>query len=144
MVSPNLFLRINISFSTIIGFLTIYQNIVNSECKLYVNIVGIFFLFYAINNMVILKQKSNPKLKKDILRTNTLLYIFLVLFLILDLSNTNITTPKKILMIALSFFGLINNYIGYKITRKNFINNMKEKADSRKLLKNTIFFLGRL
>ena len=75
MVSPNLFLRINISFD-IIGFLTIYQNIVNSECKLYVNIVGIFFLFYAINNMVILKQKSNPKLKKDILRTNTLLYIF--------------------------------------------------------------------
>ena len=122
MVSPNLFLKINISFSSIIGFLIIYQNISKSQCKLYVNLIGMFFLFYAINNMVILKQKSNPKLKKDILRTNTLLYIFLIIFLLLELLNTQTTDPALLLMIGLSFFGLINNYLGYKFTRKNFIN----------------------
>ena len=144
MVSPNLFLKINISFSSIIGFLIIYQNISKSQCKLYVNLIGMFFLFYAINNMVILKQKSNPKLKKDILRTNTLLYIFLIIFLLLELLNTQTTDPALLLMISLSFFGLINNYLGYKFTRKNFINTMKDRSKLKRNLKNTIFFVGKL
>jgi hypothetical protein len=144
MVSPNLFLKINISFSSIIGFLIIYQNISKSQCKLYVNLIGMFFLFYAINNMVILKQKSNPKLKKDILRINTLLYIFLIIFLLLELLNTQTTDPALLLMICLSFFGLINNYLGYKFTRKNFINTMKDRSKLKRNLKNTIFFVDTL
>ena len=119
MVSPNLFLKINISFSSIIGFLIIYQNISKSQCKLYVNLIGMFFLFYAINNMVILKQKSNPKLKKDILRTNTLLYIFLIIFLLLELLNTQTIDPALLLMTGLSFLGLINNY-WIQIHKKKF------------------------
>lgn len=123
MASPNLFLKINISFSTLLGFLIIYQNVSSSQCRLYVNLVGLFFIFYAVNNMVILKQKSNPKLKKDILRTNTLLYMFLVLFLSLDLIDTKGNEPKTLLGLSLSFFGLLNNYIGHKITKEHFINN---------------------
>ena len=144
MVSPNLFLKINISFSSILGFLIIYQNILSIECKLYMNLIGMFFIFYAINNMIILKQKSNPRLKKDILRINTLLYIFLVLFLTINLINTKNNDPKNLLMIALSFFGLFNNYIGYKITRVNFIKSMKERANLKKNILNTISFLERL
>lgn len=128
MVSPNLFLKLNISFSTIIGLFIISQNILSSQCRLYVNLLGLFFIFYGINNMVILKQKSNPKLKKHILRTNTLLYIFLVLFLSLDLIDTQGNEPKTLLGLGLSFFGLFINYFGYKITRANFINKMKNNA----------------
>jgi len=111
-------------------------------------LIGMFFVFYAVNNIVILKQKSNPKLKKDTLRTNTLLYMFLILFLVLDLIDTKGNEPKTLLMIALSFFGLLNNYIGYKITRINFINTMKDKQhtkrNTRRILKKTISFLEKL
>ncbi len=144
MVSPNLFLKINISFSTILGFLIIYQNILNIECRLYINLIGMFFIFFGINNMVILKQKSNPKLKKDILRTNTLLFMFLILFLALHLINTKGNEAKTILMIAFSFFGLINNYIGYKITRVKFIDSMKKRSNLKRNILNTISFLERL
>ena len=94
--------------------------------------------------MVILKQKSNPKLKKDILRTNTLLFMFLILFLALHLINTKGNEAKTILMIAFSFFGLINNYIGYKITRVKFIDSMKKRSNLKRNILNTISFLERL
>ena len=118
MVSPNLFLKLNISFSVILGLFIIYSNVSNKKCALYDNVLGLFFVFYAINNMIILKQKSSPKLKKDILRINTLFYIFLILFLLIEFYGSKISNHLYMgSIITLAFFGLIINYIGNKITK---------------------------
>jgi hypothetical protein len=122
MVSPNLFLKLNISFSAILGLFIIYSNVSNSRCTLYENVIGLFFVFYAVNNIIILKQRSSPQLKKDILRINTLFYICLLLFLLIEFNSSK---PNKHLyictMISLAFVGLIINYVGHKIT-KNVVN----------------------
>lgn len=118
MVSPNLFLKLNISFSVILGLFIIYANISNKTCALYDNVLGLFFVFYAINNMIILKQKSSPRLKKDILRINTLFYIFLILFLLIEFYGTKANNQLYMCsIIILAFFGLIINYVGHRITK---------------------------
>jgi hypothetical protein len=116
MVSPNLFLKLNISFNIIIGLLIIYFNIYRSNCKLITNIVGLLFIYISINNIIIVRQKSAPRLKKDILRTNTLLYCIIGLFILINIKKNKKIT-NDITLIILNFFALILNFIGYRITK---------------------------
>ena len=116
MVSPNVFLKLNIGFSAIIGFSIIILNNKNL-CRLSNNIIGLFFVLFSVYNIIILKQKSQPKLKKDILKINSLLYIFVMLFLLINLRTTNYI-KEIITSLVLTLFGLCVNYIGFKITKE--------------------------
>ena len=117
MVSPNLFLKLNISFNIIIGLLIIYFSIYKNNCKLITNVVGLLFVYISINNLIILKQKSAPKLKKDILRTNSLLYCIIGLIILLDIKKNRKINQNNITLIILNFFVLILNFVGYRITK---------------------------
>lgn len=119
MVSPNFFLKLNISFTLIIGLLIIYNNYFQNKFNLLTNIAALFFIYVSINNIVILKQKSNPNLKKEILKINTLLYCILTLFMIINIKNNKNIEIKVLLIFILIFFINILNYIGYKITISN-------------------------
>ena len=116
MVSPNLFLKLNISFNVIIGFLLIYLNIYKSN-NLITNIVGLLFLYISLNNIIILRQKSSPKLKKDILKVNSLLYCIIGLFILLNVRKNKKISNNDITLIILNFFALFINFIGYNITK---------------------------
>ena len=115
MVSPNLFLKLNISFNIIIGLLVVYFNFYKNNCKL-INLSGLLFIYIGINNIIILRQKSSPKLKKDILRINTLLYLVICLFILLDIKK-NKKNINNFTILLLNFFVILLNYIGYKITK---------------------------
>ena len=116
MVSPNLFLRLNISFNAIIGLLLIYFNICKNN-NLLTNIVGLMFLYISSNNIVILKQKSCPNLKKNILRTNSMLFSIIGLFILFNLRKNKKINSNDITLIILNLFALFINFIGYKITK---------------------------
>lgn len=116
MVSPNVFLKLNIGFSAIIGFSIIILNSKNL-CRLSNNIIGLFFVLFSVYNIIILKQKSQPKLKKDILKINGLLYIFIMLFLLINLRTTS-NFKEIITSLVLALFGLCVNYMGFKITKE--------------------------
>ena len=116
MVSPNLFLRLNISFNATVGLLLIYFNICKNN-NLLTNIVGLIFLYISSNNIVILKQKSAPKLKKDILRTNSMLFSIIGLFILFNLRKIKKINRNNITLIILNLFALFINFIGYKITK---------------------------
>lgn len=115
MVSPNLFLKLNISFNLIIGFLIIYYRTLHLCADKYIlitSILGILFIYISINNIIILRQKKASKLKKDILKINTLLYCIIGIFILFDKNlNTNI------ILLILNLFALILNFIGFKITK---------------------------
>ena len=116
MVSPNLFLKLNISFNLIIGLFLIYLNLSQNNCKLITNLSGLLFIYVSINNIIILRQKTSPKLKKDILRINTLLYLVICLFILLDIRK-NKKNINNYTILLLNFFVIFLNYIGYKITK---------------------------
>ena len=118
MVSPNLFLKLNISFNIIIGFLLIYYNLYISKYNFIMNILGVLFIYISINNIIILKKKKCAKLKKDILKTNTLLYCTLCLFILLNIKQ-NIKLNTNITLLILTLFAVILNFIGFKITKIN-------------------------
>ena len=116
MVSPNLFLKLNVSFNIIIGLLLIFLNVYkNNDLK--TNIVGLLFLYISSNNIVILRQKSEPKLKKNILQINSLLYCIIGLFILLNIRKSKKISINDITLIILNSFALFINFIGYKITR---------------------------
>jgi len=117
MVSPNLFLKLNISFNIIIGLIIIYLNIYKNNYKLITNIIGLLFVYISINNITILRQKSAPKLKKDILRTNSLLYCIIGLFILVNIKKNKKISNNETTLIILNFFALLVNFIGYKITK---------------------------
>ena len=117
MVSPNLFLKLNISFNIIIGLIIIYLNVYKNNYKLITNIIGLLFIYISINNIIILRQKSAPKLKKDILRTNSLLYCIIGLFILVNIKKNKKISNNNTTLIILNFFALLLNFIGYKITK---------------------------
>lgn len=117
MLSPNLFLKLNISFNLIIGLSIIYFNFCKNNCLTMTNFAGLLFIYISINNTIILRQKSAPKLKKDILQINTLLYIIIGLFLLISLHKTKLLNKNTLIMLVLNFFILLLNYTGYKITK---------------------------
>ena len=107
MVSPNLVLKLNISFNLIIGLIIIYTN----NYKLITNLAGLFFIYMSINNIIILRQKSAPKLKKNVFKINSLFYCIICSLIILNIKRVNLS------ILILAFFALILNFIGYKITK---------------------------
>ena len=117
MVSPNLFLKLNISFNFIIGLCIIYYNKFYSNYKLTHNLFGFMLLYISFNNIIVLKQKSSALLKKNILRLNSLLYCIIGIVILYYLRQNKKINYKNISLIILIFFAIIINYIGYKITK---------------------------
>ena len=117
MVSPNLFLKLNISFNLIIGLSILYYNIFNNNCKLLYNILGFMFIYISLNNIIVLKQKSSAILKKNILKLNTLIFCIIGILILLNIKQNKKTNYMNISVIILNFFAIILNFIGYKITQ---------------------------
>lgn len=114
MVSPNLFLRLNISFSLILFLLLMYDSLRYKNKNIFKQIISIMFLYKAINNLHVLNQKTKPNLKKNILRTNTFFYLLLLGLIILNYSNKKVNSG---LLLGITFFGLFINYTGFVITK---------------------------
>ena len=119
MVSPNFFLKLNISFNIIIGLIIIINNYIKNNFDLFTNLIGLFFIYISINNIIILKQKSSPQLKKEILKTNTFIYIVLLIFVLYNLKKLTNLNNNDLMVLFLLFFIQLINYIGYKITKVN-------------------------
>ena len=116
MVSPNLFLKLNISYNLIIGFLLLF-NTFNISNNIANNLLGLFFIYISINNIIILRQKTCPKLKKNILKINTLLYCIIGVFILLNIKQNKRINNNDITSLILNFFALTINFIGFKITK---------------------------
>jgi 4-hydroxybenzoate polyprenyltransferase len=116
MVSPNWFLRLNISFSIILFFILMYDSLRYKNKNIFKQIISIMFLYIAINNIYVINQKSNPNLKKNIFRINTFLYLLLLGIIVLNYNNNK---NNSFLLIGITFFGLFINYCGFIITKIN-------------------------
>ena len=112
-MSPNLFLKLNSSFSFIISFYFIYNYIFRKNHIPY-SIIGIMFLYIGMFNIIVLIQKSQPALKKTVLLNNAVFYLLICLLLFKIITNTS--TKLYIMWLFLSLFILITNIIGYKMT----------------------------
>ena len=93
-----------------------YDSLKYKNKNIFKQILSILFLYIAVNNIYILNQKSNPNLKKNILRTNTFLYLMLLCITLLNCYNNKI---NYMLFLGIINFGIFINYSGFIITKTN-------------------------
>ena len=108
-MTPNFFLKLNINFLFVIGIILLVSN--------YNKLYGLFFIYSGLNNILILREKSNPKIKKDLLKLNSILYLILLCFVLYQYFRNK--RLNYIVIIPILCLCMIINLIGYSITKIN-------------------------
>lgn len=127
-MSPNFFLRLNISFFFVLGLLRLIFNkslikyVLNTKAAttiLLSYIIGIFMLVQALYSYIGLRSKDKL-IKKKIFNIN----ILLISAVIITYSHYVIkqNTQYNLILVSLLMFILISNYIALKIFRKDPYN----------------------
>ena len=130
-MSPNFFLRLNINFYLVLGFIILFLTTQvskaifmtsNKYTKIMLYMISVFMISQALHSYIALRSKDKL-LKKKMFNVNILLlcslYIIYSYFVIkMKNKHNNIIT-------LLMMFGILSNYIALKIFRKevNVLHN---------------------